>query len=846
MADGRSSLDPSQLAAIREYRERSRAGRGESVAEFLQSHGFLEDVMRSVLHRLEADEQLAESGSPPERERFELKELLGSGGMGTVHLAWDRTLQRLVALKQIRAELLALPEARRRFELEARAASALSHPNLCAVFDVGEQDGIPFIVMPYVEGRPLDALIAGARDRGERGLGRDGQSGLGTSEQRGTFRVVELVEMIARAIHHAHERGLVHRDLKPGNVIVRADGEPVVLDFGLVHQDDAPAMTRSGLQPGTREYMAPEQVQPRGRVVDRRTDVWSLGVILFECLTLERPFRGDSEHELFQSILAARPRSMRAIDKRIPRDLDVVVATALAPEPERRYQTALELAEDLRRVRSFQPIHARRAGIPLRVLRWCRREPWAAATLGIVLVALVVVALLFRDSTTNLKRFDLLSNVSRLQRATEAAATLLPAHPRIAGGLAGWLSDYGDPLERFAAGLDEEIERLARAVPVDPAARAASGAAFLHDAMLDARQRLAKFCAPDGLLEQMRARLAWAESVQRRSIDEYSELWDATCRAIHDPDGERVSSAYRGFELAPQLGLVPLGPDPQSRLMEFYDLRSADPTLPIPSRDPSSGALQLEEHAGIVFVLVPATKGWIGGQKDEPAKPCFDPAFDDAVSAGNTAREVELGAFLLGKHEVTQFQWVRLGGVNRSGCRAGGTLDGVVFTGRNPVEMVSWVDGDRLLASVGLRLPLSDEWELACRAGRTTIWSFGDRMEDIASHANVVDVSMVRVAPDLNSPEDRAAGRLPAWDDGHAEHAAAGTFRPNDWGLLDMHGNVMEWCADGPPNDETRYLRGGSYQFLARHSSCWRRIPVGRAERQPYVGLRATRSVEPR
>lgn len=844
MADGRSSLDPAQLAAIRAYRERSRAGAAESVAEFLQSHGFLEDVMRSVLHRLEADEPIAESGSSPERDRFELKELLGAGGMGTVHLAWDRTLQRLVALKQIRGDLIALPEARRRFELEARAASALSHPNLCAVFDVGEQDGIPFIVMPYVEGQPLDTLIAGARDRGERGLGRDGQSGLGTSEQRGTFRVVELVETIARAIHHAHERGLVHRDLKPGNVIVRADGEPVVLDFGLVHADDAPAMTRSGLQPGTREYMAPEQVQPRGRVVDRRTDVWALGVILFECLTLERPFRGDTEHELFQSILAARPRSMRAIDKRIPRDLEVVVATALAPEPERRFQTALELAEDLRRVRSFEPIHARRAGIGLRVLRWCRREPWAAATLGIVLVALLVVALLFRDSATNLKRFDLLSNVSRLQRATEAAATLLPAHPRIVGALAGWLSDYGVPLESFAAGLDTEIERLARTVPVEPAARAASGTAFLHDAMLDARERLAKFCAPDGLLEQMRARLAWAESVQRRSIDEHEALWDETCRAIEEPDGQKVSAAYRGMVLAPQLGLVPLGPDPQSKLMEFYELRSADPSLPIPSRDPVSGALQLGEHAGIVLVLVPATKAWLGGQKDDSSAPCFDPTFDAAASVRNVAREVEIGAFFLGKHELTQSQWVRLGGVNRSGCRDGATRNDVVFTARHPVEMVSWFEGDQLLGSVGLRLSSADEWELACRSGGTSIWSFGDRIEDISAFANVVDATLARRHPDLNAPEDRAAKRLPAWDDGFVEHAPAGTFRPNAWGFHDMHGNVMEWCADGAPASETRYLRGGSYQFLARHSTCWRRLPVGRAERQEYVGLRAARSVQ--
>ena len=844
MADGRSSLDPAQLAAIRAYKERSKTGAAESVAEFLQSHGFLEDVMRSVLHRLEADEESAASGVSPERERFELKELLGAGGMGTVHLAWDRTLQRLVALKQIRGDLIALPEARRRFELEARAASALSHPNLCTVFDVGEQDGIPFIVMPYVEGQPLDALIAGARDRGERGLGRDGQSGLGTSEQRGTFRVVELVETIARAIHHAHERGLVHRDLKPGNVIVRADGEPVVLDFGLVHADDAPAMTRSGLQPGTREYMAPEQVQPRGRVVDRRTDVWALGVILFECLTLERPFRGDSEHELFQSILAARPRPMRAIDKRIPRDLEVVVATALAPEPERRYQTALELAEDLRRVRSFEPIHARRAGIGLRVLRWCRREPWAAATLGIVLVALLVVALLFRDSATNLKRFDLLSNVSRLQRATEAASTLLPAHPRIAGGLAGWLADYGVPLERFAAGLDGEIERLARTVPVDPAARAASGTAFLHDAMLDARDRLAKFRAPDGLLEQMRSRLAWAESVQRRSIDEHRELWDATCRAIRDADGKRVSSAYRGLDLAPQLGLVPLGPDPQSRLMEFYDLRSADPSLAIPSRDPVSGALQLGEHAGIVFVLVPATKAWLGGQKDDSSAPCFDPAYDSRFPDEDHAREVEVGAFLLAKYELTQSQWARFGGIPRSMHRSGKRLGDVLVTGRHPAEMVSWIDGSNLLASVGLRLPVTDEWEAACRAGRTTVWSFGGRVEDMGAFANIVDATGVRICPDFASPEDRAAKRLPAWDDGHAEHAAVGTYLPNDWGFFDMHGNVMEWCADSPKNDESCYVRGGGFQSHARHVRCWYRLTLGRAERQPYIGLRAARSIE--
>jgi serine/threonine-protein kinase len=190
----------------------------------------------------------------------------------------------------------------------------------------------------------------------------------------------ELIERVARALHEAHEHGIVHRDVKPADVMLTSDGAPVVFDFGLVRLDrEAEAgLTRSGELLGTPAYMAPEQIEPRGRAVDRRTDVYALRVTLYECLTGRRPFEGHSLEAVSRAILRGAAPGVRTLAPRVPRDLAAVVSVAMDPDPTRRYATALALAEDLRRVRDKQPIRARPAGVALRLRRWrsaTRRSP---------------------------------------------------------------------------------------------------------------------------------------------------------------------------------------------------------------------------------------------------------------------------------------------------------------------------------------------------------------------------------------------------------------------------------------------------------------------------------------
>ncbi|MFO1055206.1 MAG: bifunctional serine/threonine-protein kinase/formylglycine-generating enzyme family protein [Planctomycetota bacterium] len=826
-------LDPEQRAIVDAWLARAERGEAESVADFVASHGFLDEVLHSVLARLDEGGGAATPDAPSSGSRFAVQRVLGAGGMGTVSLAWDTRLERLVALKRMRPELLDVAEVRRRFEIEARAASTLSHPNLCPVHDVGEVDGVPFIVMPFVEGRTLADQLAEAR---------------GTGTPPATAEVVDLLITLALAIDHAHERGLVHRDLKPGNVMIRPDGSPVVLDFGLVHDESVEGLTRSGMQPGTREYMAPEQVQPRGRRIDRRTDVWALGVILHECLTLQRPFGGDGEHELFQAILAAKLPRQHTRESRVPRDLEVVIATALAPEPERRYQTARALAEDLQRFRRHEPILARRASLGLRMLRFCRREPWAATTLAAVAVALVIVAILFRSADTNLRRFDALSRITKLGEATRSAAELVPAEPAMAPRLRAWLEEFGPSLLQMAAQLDAQIDELQAALPTEPEARKASGSSFLLEELRKARPALIAFAAPGGIHEGMRERLWWAENVTRLSVDEHRAEWDEAIRAIRDADASTVHAAYHGLLIAPQPGLVPLGPDPHSKLYEFYDLWTAERGAPIPTRDPQSGELQLDERAGIVFVLIPSIATWLGAQRSDPAAPCYDPAYDSRDPTEDTPRQVQLPPFLIGKHEVTQSQWGRHGDANPSLYATGFTDPDAheVITGRNPVEHMSWTDADRWARTVGAKLPTNDQWEVACRAGGDHVFSFGDTPNAIARFANVIDATALRFEPSWAKDVVKDEGGVMPIDDHHLLHARVGSYQPNAFGLYDMHGNVGEWTAEGQPERENRYVRGGMFSQSVAIARCWYRIPLNLATSDPGTGLRAIRELPSR
>ncbi len=258
---------------------------------------------------------------------YRLLEKIGQGGMGEVFLAYDTSLQRNVALKFLPPTLAADPEAHERFLVEARAAAALSHPNVCVIHEVGEAEGRPFIAMEYVEGETLSEKIRAGP------LGHD--------------RVLSIMTQLASGLEAAHRAGIIHRDIKSGNVMVTGRGQTKIMDFGLAKIRGGPALTKTHTTMGTAGYMSPEQAG--GEDVDQRSDLWSLGVVLYEMLTGVLPFSGKGEPAVIYHILTDPPRPFPDLKPPVPPELRRMVAKALQKEPGKRYQAAVEVLEDLRR-----------------------------------------------------------------------------------------------------------------------------------------------------------------------------------------------------------------------------------------------------------------------------------------------------------------------------------------------------------------------------------------------------------------------------------------------------------------------------------------------------------------
>lgn len=309
---------------------------------------------------------------------YRVEKLLGAGGMGEVYLARDSKLDRMVALKILPWHLVADADRLSRFQREARALSSLNHPNLVTIYEVGEAKGVHFIAMELVEGKTLSSL----RDK------------LSVKE------LLSIVAQVAEALGAAHQAGIVHRDIKPDNVMVRPDGYAKILDFGLVKLTEAEPVsgaagnTQLGVAMGTLAYMSPEQAA--GEPVDHRTDIWSLGVVLYELATGRKPFTGETRQATINAILSTQPNSVINTNPTLPPDLDRILNKALDKDRDLRYQTASDLRADLRRLlREIDSSAGASGATPGAVLLVRRRRLWTAAACSFILATVVVAGLFF-------------------------------------------------------------------------------------------------------------------------------------------------------------------------------------------------------------------------------------------------------------------------------------------------------------------------------------------------------------------------------------------------------------------------------------------------------------------
>ncbi len=425
---------------------------------------------------------------------------LGRGGMGAVYLAEEPDGARRVALK-----LSSLPledgeagrRARARFEREVAAVVQLDHPRIVSMRSAGEHEGRPWFTMDHVRGATLSRLIERLRARGtppEVLSIADVRAALAAEMEANRLPGTELDEGMTRersdwpgsyvawccqvaldlaaALEHAHAHGVVHRDVKPSNAFVRPDGLALLFDFGLAQVRDQPSLTRSGDFAGTPYAVSPEQVDARRGPVDGRTDVWGLGVVLYELLALRRPFDGSGTAELLRRVLEADPIPLRRLHPGLARALENVCASALEKSPRRRYASATRLREDLERFRAGRPVLARGASLRRRGVRFVRRRPAAAAAaaLGLLVVLGVPAGLLTANTVVR-------AHARRAERAAEEASLLAQANAEVVGHLV----DLFEPLEAEKAApdpatlalIEAQAQRLALGRGTNPLARAA-------------------------------------------------------------------------------------------------------------------------------------------------------------------------------------------------------------------------------------------------------------------------------------------------------------------------------------------------------------------------------------
>jgi formylglycine-generating enzyme required for sulfatase activity/tRNA A-37 threonylcarbamoyl transferase component Bud32 len=724
---------------------------------------------------------------------------LGRGGMGVVYKARQVRANRVVALKMILAGGHAGEHELARFRTEAEAVARLQHPNIVQIHEVGEAEGRPFFSLEYCPGGSLAGKLQGTP--------------LPPRE------AAQLVEVLARAMDAAHQKGVIHRDLKPANVLLAEDGTPKITDFGLAKKlEDAAGQTGSGDVLGTPSYMAPEQAGGRAREVEPLADVYALGAILYECLTGRPPFRAATALDTLLQVLSAEPVAVRQLQPKVPVDLETICLKCLRKEPGRRYASAAELADDLRRFRAGDPIRARPVGAVERTWKWARRRPALAALVGVVVLALVALAVLSGNlvlarSDAEAKRQDA-ERKEQVAREKEAEARKEADKATKARDFLASIFDLSE-LEKKQGTFSpfQLLDRAEQRLPLEFADHPELRADLLAT-LEDARSGLG---APAALVLEVRG---GAELRTRKGVAK-----PAVRNVLLFP-GDRLS----------------LAADANVRLVVLSDLHQEwlaqghEATVGRPGCVPGEAVGRRSEDIMLTFAPLPKGTFYMGwnGEKGSAKKTEVQEDFEIAV------------------YTVTQGQWQAVMGNNPSAFSRQGANQGSVSGISDeelklfPVEMVSWKDAQEFVKKLNekergggywYRLPTEAEWEYACRGGATS--------EDECSYHFYFD----KLSNDLSSDQANFNGEFPVGNAPKGKHLGrptrVGSYLPNKLGLYDMHGNVWQWTSSSEGSDQL--VRGGSWNFIGSDCRAAYRSRVAPTIRDFNLGFRLARvPVRPR
>ncbi|MCB9881379.1 MAG: protein kinase [Planctomycetes bacterium] len=395
---------------------------------------------------------------------YEVEGEIGRGRMGVVYRGHQPSLDRVVAIKVLTGAFATTGPRVERFHREARAVAKLSHPAIIRIFADGHDDAVHWFAMEYVDGNDLETEL---RARGEHDADSEQATPIlparGSTER--TAAIADLVARVAEGLQHAHDHGIVHRDIKPSNILLARDGSIRIADFGIARDESLGTLTETGQVLGSLPYMSPEQAAAHELRIDHRTDVYSLGVVLYEFLAMRRPFGGTTAVEILSNIRRGQPPSLKSLNRDLPRDLATICEKAMRSDPAKRYQTAAEFAEDLRRFLRFEAIRARPPSITDRAMQTMRAHRFAGSVIAIAILAMVGGAwwMQWRTKGETLKQeVDSLVSLDRIVDWSEIDIATMTEAKRVAERLErdSSSSDVRMVVTRFATRLHAYMDQL--------------------------------------------------------------------------------------------------------------------------------------------------------------------------------------------------------------------------------------------------------------------------------------------------------------------------------------------------------------------------------------------------